>query len=516
MTNESAEQLAGRRLWVGVSGVRLSSATVRHLEQVRPGGVVLFARNLDTPKQVGALVRQLRELLGPRTHVAIDQEGGRVVRFTRDLTVFPGNAALGAIAESDSTTAVELARRQGECGAHELRTLGIDVNLAPVADLAVMADNPAVGDRSFGVDPRVVARLVGALVEGQHRGGVLSTLKHFPGIGTAKVDPHVDLPEVDGPLASSTLEPFRAGVAAGAELVMTSHVRFSALDSVPATFSRVVVEDTLRRWLRYSGVVISDALEMAGLTRHFSWEEIVERTVASGHDVLCLGTDDAELQLRVHELLAAGYRVGPSWLGDAALTARRLDVLDRSLASAAQPRTDVAPSLGPPLAAEIARRSVRIVADPRGSLPLTKRRRSASADGSRGPVVALPTVTARTLAEDRLRGERLELLREGLRDHAEIVEFDSEPDAFALASLSRAAIDADPFVLVLFDVRFSQRRRELAAQALQWSPRVVCLLLSDLQDLVSLPPKHGAAVIVTHGFREVHQRAALQVLLGPA
>ncbi|MGE3166950.1 MAG: beta-N-acetylhexosaminidase [Planctomycetota bacterium] len=518
---------AGRRLWVGIPGLRLTAAVRAHLERVRPGGIVLFARNLDGATQAQGLIAELRDLLGAATHIAIDQEGGRVVRFTRDLTVFPGNAALGAVAERDLPGAIALARRQGELGGRELRAVGVDVNFAPVADLSARADNPVVADRSFGRDPQCVAALVAAFVEGQRAAGVRTTLKHFPGLGGARVDPHVELPQIDGPFESSALAPFRAGLAAGAELVMTTHVCFPAIDVVPVTFSASVVRDRLRGRLGFRGVVVSDALEMAGVARHFGLAEIIQRTAAAGHDVLCLGSDDATLQEQAHAVLTDGYRAAAEWVGDVPATDARLDTLARramgspleaggadSRAAGAVELADAQFEPGRALAAEIAWRALRVVDDPLGLLPLRPNAGDTDPSKSRRPVVALPCLAARTLAEDRLRGERLEVLREGLGSAATIADYDSEPGPADVVALARLAIDTEVLVLVSFDVRFSPARRALAQHALQWNPRVVFVLLSDLHDLGALPAGHRATTVVAHGFRRVHQVAVLRALLG--
>lgn len=497
---DSTRRRVGRRLWVGIPGSTLEVATAKHLQRLSPGGVVLFGRNGESRATVARLVVELRDLLGPALHIAVDQEGGRVVRFTEGATVFPGNAALGAVAQDDLAGAVELARRQGYCSGSELSELGVNVNLAPVVDLSRRAANPAVGDRSFGADAEIVAALTEAMVQGHRRAGVLVTLKHFPGLGDAVVDPHHDLPVVSEAIDRDTLQPFRTGIAAGAELVMTTHVRYESLEECPATMSQAVVKSLLRGELGFGGAVVSDALEMGALAKHFPLEETVRRTVAAGHDLLCFGTDEHEFHLRALEALCEAYDSGADCVVDAKQVDARLDRLHGT-----PPPVDGVHEEGPALAKEIASRAARVVQDPRGLIPL----------GEASTLLALPRIEARTLAEDPLRGESLETLRQGLGESVQVVEYAAEPTGDDFAAIARAAIDRDRLVLVLFDTRFSAARRRLADQAPEWQDNVVFVLLSDLHDVTALPLHKNPAVVCVHGFREVHQDAALRVLLSP-
>src|SRR6187200_463087 len=177
--------LAGRRLWIGIPGPEIAGETRSLLEEIRPGGIILFRRNIESREQVSALVADLRRVLGSELHVVIDQEGGLVVRFDEGLTVFPGNMALGAAAVREPSLGEHLAEAQGRIAASELRELGITVNLAPCCDLATRGDNPGLGTRAFAAWPRLAGRLAAAMVRGHSDVELLSTLKHFPGLGGA-------------------------------------------------------------------------------------------------------------------------------------------------------------------------------------------------------------------------------------------------------------------------------------------------------------------------------------------
>ena len=199
------------------------------------GGVVLFARNVRDPEQLVGLTSSLEEMV-----VAVDEEGGDVTRLeARTGSSFPGNLALGAVDD------LALTRRVAAAIGGELASVGIDLDLAPVADVVVDPAAAIVGVRSFGSDPGLVARHVGAYVEGLQSAGVAACAKHFPGHGEAVGDSHLELPVAGADLETlraRALPPFAAAVEAGVLALMTAHVRFTALDQEPATLSKPWIE----------------------------------------------------------------------------------------------------------------------------------------------------------------------------------------------------------------------------------------------------------------------------------
>lgn len=286
---------AGQRLMIGWTRDAVDDDLQRLVRELRPAAFVLFARNLGEPQQIRELTRELASLAVPADPVliAVDHEGGRVQRIGEPATQWPPMAALGAI--DDLALTADVARAMGR----ELRALGIDVALGPVADVAVDSANPgesAVGDRAFGGSPEAVARQVAAFVRALQETGVVATAKHFPGLGHATADPHRALPriEVDPPeLERCALPPFGAAVDAGVGLVMAAHAIVCAWDEeAPVTLSSRVVPRVLRGDLGFDGVVVSDDLEM-GAMAGIGVEALARRTAAI--DVLMV-TDTAELQ----------------------------------------------------------------------------------------------------------------------------------------------------------------------------------------------------------------------------
>jgi beta-N-acetylhexosaminidase len=251
------------------------------------GGVVLFARNIRDPEQLTGLTASLR-FERPDLLVAVDEEGGDVTRLeANDGSSFPGNLALGAV---DDT---ELTRRVAAAIGGELAAVGINLNLAPVADVIVDPANPIVGVRSFGSDPALVSRHVAAFVEGVQSVGVAACAKHFPGHGETIADSHLELPSVETDretLLARALPPFEAAVRARVRAVMTAHVRFAALDDEPATLSSKVIR-LLRSEVGFDGLLVTDALEMRAISATIGIEQGAVRAQDAGADALCLGAD---------------------------------------------------------------------------------------------------------------------------------------------------------------------------------------------------------------------------------
>ncbi|MEV2275176.1 glycoside hydrolase family 3 N-terminal domain-containing protein [Nocardiopsis sp. NPDC049922] len=250
-------------------------------------GVCLFHNNLDGPDQVTALNAHLSEAADTPL-ISLDEEGGDVTRIGQARgSDYPGNAALGAVDDPDLTRATH--RSLGG----RLARLGFNLDLAPSVDVNVADDNPVIGTRSFGSDPELVARHGVAAVLGLQEAGVAACAKHFPGHGATSQDSHHVLPRVDADadlLHRRELLPFRAAVDAGVQAVLTAHIEVPALGGVgPATLTPNVVTRLLREELGFTGTVVSDAMEMRGVSERIGIPEACVRAVAAGCDLLCLG-----------------------------------------------------------------------------------------------------------------------------------------------------------------------------------------------------------------------------------
>jgi len=281
--------------------VRGVTAELRQLlEDVAPGGFLLFAANIESPGQLRSFIGEMQAASRIPLIIAVDQEGGIVRRLipTDDMPVtsIPAASLVGRAGDAD------LAYELAVVMAGELRSLGITMNLAPVADVLTNPDNAVIGNRAYGVDPEVVSVMVESTVRGLQYGGVSATLKHFPGHGDTVEDSHVEmavLPHGLERLDRIEFEPFRRGIAAGSDAVLIGHISVPALtgDYTPATLSPLVTKGLLRQHLGFGGLIITDALTMAALTTYYSAEEIPLRALNAGADVL-LRPEDAGRALR--------------------------------------------------------------------------------------------------------------------------------------------------------------------------------------------------------------------------
>ncbi|HEY0247472.1 MAG TPA: glycoside hydrolase family 3 N-terminal domain-containing protein [Gryllotalpicola sp.] len=269
------------------------------------GGVCLFGTNIASPEQLARLTGRIRAA-NPDAIVAIDEEGGDVTRLYYDRGApYPGNALLGRIGE------LALTARTGRAVGLQLRELGVNVTFAPDADINSNPDNPVIGVRSFGTEPAQVADQTAAWVSAVQSVGVGAAAKHFPGHGDTAQDSHLALPVVDRSLEElreRELVPFRSAIAAGTELIMTSHILLPQLDAVrPATMSPTVLQGLLREELGFAGVIVSDALDMTGASGGIGIPAAAARALAAGVDLLCIGTDNTAVQLEdiVAAVLAA-------------------------------------------------------------------------------------------------------------------------------------------------------------------------------------------------------------------
>ncbi len=273
----------------GAPLTELDQATREMIATVQPGGVILFGANLRDPEQTRRLVEDLQEASPLPLLVAVDQEGGVVSRLSSSsrmpATAIPSASRIGR------TGSEELAYAIAGAMARELRSLGITMNFAPVADILTNPENPVIGSRAFGSDPHLVARMVAATVRGLQDNGVSAVIKHFPGHGDTREDTHYQSVVVEHDLErlrSLEFVPFRQGITAGAEGVMTAHISLPRVvgDDTPATFSREVLQGILREDLEYPGLIVTDSLVMKALDRFAHPDERPLRAFQAGADLL--------------------------------------------------------------------------------------------------------------------------------------------------------------------------------------------------------------------------------------
>lgn len=249
-----------------VEGLELNADDIRRLQHPLVGGVILFARNYQSPTQLKALTTAIHEVRQPPLLIAVDHEGGRVQRFKEGFTRIPAMRELGKIWDKNHKRAKELAEQAGWVLAAELRAYGVDFSFTPVLDID-FGNSAVIGDRAFHRNTEAIADIAQALMSGLKRGGMAAVGKHFPGHGFVAADSHTEIP-VDtrtfAQIEADDLEPFRRMVDAGMHAVMPAHVIYPKVDEKPAGFSKIWLHQVLRRHLGFNGVIFSDDLAMEG------------------------------------------------------------------------------------------------------------------------------------------------------------------------------------------------------------------------------------------------------------
>jgi beta-N-acetylhexosaminidase len=342
-------RLAAKVMQIEVFGESLEPETRAFLEETGIRSVCLFRRNLDqnNPAQLERLTQELRDCMGDFPLIAVDQEGGTVIRVLH-IPIAPSAMSLGAIRPLE--VGIQQARAVGAATARGLRSLGINWNFAPVVDVNTNPLNPVIGQRSFGSDPLRVAELAAAWLEGSQSEGVACCIKHFPGHGDTHSDSHYELPVVDKPLEAleaSEFLPFWL-LKDQAPAIMTAHIRYPQLDNqYPATLSKIILTDLLRNKWGYHGVIITDSLFMSAIANHYPRQQSGVLSLQAGADmVMALGT--LEQQKETLAGIVAALERGELEVAALERSAARLDALAQRFPSQAgtysleQRRTDQA------------------------------------------------------------------------------------------------------------------------------------------------------------------------------
>jgi beta-N-acetylhexosaminidase len=492
---------------IAFDGTELPPSAARRINERGVAGVTLFRHNNIEPAQIRRLtdaIQAARPTGAPPLFIAADQEGGQLVGLGDGTTQFAGPMALGATGDED------LAERVGGAMARELRALGVNVDYAPVCDVANNPANPALGIRSFGDDPASVGRFAAATVRGLQDGGVAATVKHFPGAGDTAADPHLELPLVPRTsveLAERELVPFRAALDAGARMVMTGH--FALPDQpgdLPTSLSAPVLRDLLRGQLGFDGVTVTDALDMHALAQGSA--QIVDAITAlrAGEDVL-LGTADEGALERLEEGLAQAQRRGLVDADDDAAATRRLDELRGWLDGRDQPPLDVVGcDEHQALAAELARRSMTLVRDDDRLLPLKP------APGARIAVVqSMPADLTPADTSSLVTPALASALR---RRHPGVDEIllSAVPGEAEIAGLRERLAPFDLVILGTFSAHLQPAQAALAEAVLASGKPTVTVALRTPWDLSAYPSSRTHAC--SYGILPPSMEALAAALLG--
>ncbi|MFI1332429.1 glycoside hydrolase family 3 protein [Streptomyces sp. NPDC020845] len=494
------------------------------------GGVMYagWAHNIRGPHQLAALSNGIQKAaLAGHTPVpallSIDQEHGIVARIGAPATLLPGAMALGAGGSAaDARTAARIA------GA-ELAALGIRQDYAPVADVNVDPANPVIGVRSFGADPKAVARLVAAQIEGYQSAGVAATAKHFPGHGDTSVDSHLDLPLITHSRAQwerLDAPPFRAAIAAGVDVIMTAHLRFPALDphDGPATLSKPILTGLLRGELGFGGVVVTDSLGMAGVRKKYGDDRVPVLALKAGADQLLNPPDLPAAWAGVRRAVRGGElseaRIEESVLRILELKARR-GLLDHPYTGDGQVARTVGSRAHRAAADRIAERTTTLLVNDGHLLPLSPRRHRrllvvgpdpAAPSGTGGPPTA---VLARALTALGFTAEALSISIGSIGSGG-----GPDPTTERIKAAVAAARGRDAVIVATYNVGKDSRQRTLVSRLAATGVPLVHVALRNPYDIAYIARLTGArgrapaASLATYSWTDVELRAAARVIAG--
>ncbi len=298
----SDAMLAGQRLMVGVDGTFLDADLKYLIRDMGVSGIILFKKNIEAPAQLREMIQSVQRYAAAckrdPVFVAVDQEGGVVARLRKPFfTEFPGNPHIKTSAQ---------ARRFAQVTASELRSVGINMNMAPVLDVVPAGFSGVMADRSFGSDPVQVSRLGRTIIAVFQENGILAVAKHFPGMGRAEKDPHAHATTLEASLSemeSSDLIPFKDAVAAGVSGVMLSHLIYKGLDPQwPASLSRGIASDLLQRRMGFPGIVFTDDLDMGAIEGHYPVELLAERILEARVDMALICHRSEKMESLFHNI----------------------------------------------------------------------------------------------------------------------------------------------------------------------------------------------------------------------
>lgn len=372
------EEKVGQLFQVGFLGTEATPEITELIEKYHIGGIIYFRRNIISLEQVTELSNQLQKIAMEKERgipliISTDQEGGIVTRLTGG-THLPGNMALGA------TRDLDLAKQAGQTVARELLATGINMNLAPALDVNNNPANPIIGVRSFGEDPHQVGRLGAAYIQGMQGEGLIACGKHFPGHGDTDTDSHLDLPIIRHDLQrlqEVEFYPFKEAIKVGVDCIMAAHIYFPTIEpqkGVPATLSSAVLTDLLREELGFTGLIITDCMEMDALVKTFGTVEGAVMTIEAGGDMALISHTFEKQKNAIQAVLKAvrSGRISEERLDQSVrriltLKERRLGLTDLPVADYKKIDFDISEKV----ASEIARKAVTLVKDEDQLLPLT-------------------------------------------------------------------------------------------------------------------------------------------------
>jgi beta-N-acetylhexosaminidase len=500
----------GQMVMCGFDGKQPTEGIRMLIRDYKLGGIIYFRRNIGSAQEVAVLSEELqaaaREVSDIPLWIGIDQEGGMVARIDRDVSLMPGGMALGA------ARSLDYARLAAKVSGLELRQMGININFAPCIDVNNNPANPVVGVRSYGEDPELVGWLGASAIEGYQGSGVSACAKHFPGHGDTVADSHHELPVVPhnkDRLEQIELKPFRRAVSSGIDVIMTAHVQFPAYEDngCPATLSGTIIDGLLRKEMGFSGVIITDCLEMKAISETVGVGRGAVLAVKAGVD-LVLVSHRLDRQIEVLEALYEAVRSGE-------IPEERIDRSVERVISAKRKRagawdTGEMDGIGSVLhretAREICEHSVTLVKREQGSLPLRKDCPTMVV----WPVVRTSSEVDEAIAQEVTLGG---VLGAYLTDIREVV-IGTEPTEEEIRKVvEEAEWGFGQIVVGTYNASFSPGQSRLVQELLLLGKAVVtAVALRNPYDVLAFPDIHG--YVACYENRPEMLRAVAKVLVG--
>ena len=496
------EQKIGQIMLIGFDGTTVDVELRRMLSQYHVGGVILFARNVQSPQQVAALTNELQQIAiesgSPGLFIAIDQEGGRVARLTEDkgFTEFPSAMALTATRDPQNAYRVAVTM------AAEMRAVGINVDFAPDLDVNNNPANPVIGIRSFSSDPQKVAEYGLAFATGLQENGVLAFGKHFPGHGDTGIDSHIDLPLVSHDrirLDQIELVPFQAAITANVAGIMSAHVTFPAIDPTPglaATLSRPVLTDLLRDELGFKGLIATDSLEMGALAaKGYPPQVGAPLALAAGADVLLFNRDHAMHRQAFANLVQAvkDGKISQEQLDDSVQrmlqTKHRFGLLKPAPVEVEAAATPVNTADHLALSRELAQKAITLLRDPQRLIPL------------KDPTTILMVEPAAVRDQTQFLGLR-----------GAILIMDTRPTASQIADVTQAAQNGRVVILPINDLNVNTNQLKLVQDLVEAGNPVIVIAHRNPFDVALLP--ENVTILITYGFNPPIRDALADVFAG--
>ena len=454
MNNLTLKQKIGQMLLVPIEGTELDAATKAHLQKHHIGNIIHFAKNLTDYKSIRKLNDSLQDAIqescGVPAFISTDQEGGMVARAYSGATHYPSNMAITA------ANAAHLVEKMGEMVALELKTLGINLNHAPVLDVNNNPNNPVIGIRSYSDKAEVVAQMATDYIRGLQRGGVLANAKHFPGHGDTNKDSHLDLPSINHGIARLNeveLVPFKAAFADGIDSIMTAHIVFKELDDLPATLSPKILGGLLRKQLGFNGLILTDSMTMEAIRNHYGLEKGCIMAINAGVDILCMNAD-RDGQARCANAILQAVENGEIPLEKIDTAVERILKYKAIYAQTDVPQPEEVYPAHEALADEISEKSITLVKGNDSLLPL-------KADDN---IFAIsPPPSTANIADDTLVVQETFCKKAAAMLGCNFAEISTDPNADEIAQVVQQAVNADvilyasynaiqfPGQIVLFD-----------------------------------------------------------------